>query len=161
MKAQRIILEKSNSVSTESNGLIGINPNKPEYGSIQMATTIRSFGSFASKTRTVHFLSGTVEELKEIVAEFSLSAGDDFSEKVQPSRIIVRESTTPFYDGQQPKMNPSTQEVVTHNGQDIYRETDLVGANSSETDSKLSNDKTGVAASAASPFVEDGAGLSA
>lgn len=161
MNAHNIILEKSNSVSTEANGLIGINPNKPEYGSIQMATTTRSFGGFMNKSRTVHFLSGKIEELVELVADFDLKVGDDFSKKVQPSRLIIKESTTPFYEGQTAKINPSTSEVVTYQGEDIYRETALVAANSPETDSKLTNDKVGATAGAESPFVEDTEGLSA
>jgi len=161
MNAHKIIIEKSKSVTTESNGIIGVNPKKPEFGSIQLATTTRSFGGFMNKSRTVHFLSGRVEELKELVDEFSLSVGDDFSKKVQPSRLIVKESVTPFYDGQDAKINPTSGEVVTFQGEDIYRETALVGATSLEMDSKLSNDKVGATAGAESPFVEDNEGLTA
>lgn len=162
MNAHNIIVENSKSVSTEANGIIGINPSKPEYGSIQLATTVFDTSSgFLSKKRTVHFLSGNVEELKELVAAFDIKAGDDYSKKVMPSRIIVRESTTPYYEGQAPKINPSTDEVITSGGKDVYRETALVAAGSSEGDSKLITDKAGAAAGVESPFVEDTEGLSA
>ena len=101
MDAHKIIIENSKSVTTEVNGTIGVNPSKPEFGSIQLATTTFDFSGFAAPKRTVHFMSGRVEDLKTIISTFNLAVGDDFSEKVQPSRLIVKESTTPFYDGQQ------------------------------------------------------------
>ena len=162
MNTHKIILEKSNSVTTEANGLIGVNPNKPEYGSIQMATTTFDFSGFAAPKRTVHFMSGRVEDLKTIISTFDLAVGDNFSEKVQPSRLIVKESTTPFYDGQQAKINPSTGEEITYRGESVYRETDVVPADSAELDSKLSNDRAAVTAtSTASPFVGDAEELTA
>jgi hypothetical protein len=135
MKTDKIIIEKSTSDKTEANGVIGVNPNKPEFGSIMMRTTSwNTDGGFLNKASRVHFLSGKVEELKELCAAFSLNAGDDYSAKVAPSRLIVQESTTPFYDGQAPKINPSTDEIVTYNGADVYRETQLVPASSTQQD---------------------------
>jgi hypothetical protein len=153
MNAQVIIIEKSSSVNTTANGVIGINPNNSEYGSIQMATTKFDFGNFASAKRVVHFMSGRVSDLENIVKVFDLKIGDDFSKKAQPSRIIVKESITPFYEGQKPKINPETSEIILHNGQEVYRDTDLVAASSQETDQKLSSDKVKVAQTE-SPFVE-------
>ena len=142
MENHKIIIEKSKSAKTEANGVIGVNPNKPEYGSIQLATTVFDTSSgFLAKRRTVHFLSGNVSELEELVQAFGLSVGDDYSKKVAPSRIIIKEATEPFFDGQAAKINPSNGETVTHLGSDVYRETVLIPANSDEQDSKLATDK--------------------
>lgn len=37
-------------------------------------------------------------------------------------QIVVEESHTPFYEGQAPKINPSTKEVVMVNGRKVYRQ---------------------------------------
>lgn len=36
--------------------------------------------------------------------------------------IIVQESLIPFYDGQEPKINPITMENVLHEGREVYRQ---------------------------------------
>lgn len=54
-------------------------------------------------------------------------------------KIVVRESTTPFYDGQEPKMNPETQKVITSGGAPVYRETDFVTTD--EQDVLIASDK--------------------
>ena len=156
MKAHNVIIAKSTSATTEANGVIGVNPNKPEFGSVQMATQSfsRSASGFMSQTKVVYFLSGSVKDLEALVEAFDLKVGDDYSAKVEPSRIIIKESTEPFYSGQQCKINPSTGEEVTSGGEVVYRETALVAAGSSEFDSKLSNDKITANSTSESPFVE-------
>lgn len=46
--------------------------------------------------------------------------------KAQTFRVQVNESTTPFYEGQPPKKNPSTDVVFTHKGENIYASTSVV-----------------------------------
>lgn len=161
MKAQKITVQESNADTTLAKGLIGVNPNKPEYGSIQLKTQSFSFGGFAAPSKIVHFLAGTVEDLKSIITEYNLKAGDDFSMKVQPSRLIVKESTTPFYEGQKCKINPTTGEEVTSNGNPVYRETRLVEAGSSEYDEKVASTKTSVASTSDAAEAEYSDDLSA
>ena len=43
-----------------------------------------------------------------------------------PLDILVQESTTQSYEGQSPKVNPSTSEVITFNNQEVYEHTSLV-----------------------------------
>lgn len=68
-----------------------------------------------------------------------------FGEGADDMRLIRLESTTPFYEGQEAKINPQTQAVVTHGGQPIYRYAKLGSA--SDSDVLLSNDRVEVAVS--------------
>ena len=55
----------------------------------------------------------------EIAATFKVGA-------VVPLDIKIVESTTPAYDGQKAKINPSTSEVITFNGLPVYEHGTLV-----------------------------------
>ena len=137
METQKIIIEAHNADQSTVEGypMISVNPNKSEYGSLRFATTtFDTTGGFLNKVRRVHFQSGNIEELKAFVDAFDLKLNMDYSTKV-PSRIIVEESIVPFYEGQKPKVNPSSGEVVTANGSEVYRQTRLVAAASSDADS--------------------------
>lgn len=57
--------------------------------------------------------------------------------------LLAIESTSPYYEGQEPKINPSTGAVVTHNGQPIYRSTKL--GKMGDAEELLSNDRVAVA----------------
>lgn len=59
-------------------------------------------------------------------------------------KIIVRESLKPFYVGQKPKTKGKGGEVVTNNGQPVYRDTEFV-TDLSAQDEFISTDKVGVA----------------
>lgn len=60
------------------------------------------------------------------IAEHGLEEGDDLSEKTGVEWTIqVKESTEPFYDGQNPKIDPSTDEVLLKDGEAIYRQSEL------------------------------------
>jgi len=135
MNTDKIIIEAHNEgQETTANGIVSINPNKKEFGSIRLATTSYDMSTgFLNKQRRVHYLAGKVEELEGLAYAFEFKIGDDYSAKF-PSRIIVEESTTPFYEGQSPKINPSSGEVVTVNGSEVYRQTRLVNADSADQD---------------------------
>ena len=71
---------------------------------------------------------------------WDLKVGDDFTMKTGiPCKIVVKESTTPFYEGQNPKMNPSTGEILTKDGMEIYRNSVLT-FDLSDTDSLIKHD---------------------
>jgi hypothetical protein len=61
-----------------------------------------------------------------VANQFNLKDGDDFNAKLKSFgqnevEIIREESTTPFYEGQNPKVNPTSQEIVrTSSGEAIY-----------------------------------------
>jgi hypothetical protein len=91
------------------------NPDKPDYGSIRVDQVITTMeNGFLNRSKRVAFIGGKLEDLKEL----GYKAG-----QVLPGKNVIKESTTPFYDRQQPKINPKTGEVVTINGQEIYRQT--------------------------------------
>lgn len=135
MKTDKIIIEQSKSEKTEANGVIGVNPNKPDFGSIMLRTTSwNNSDGFLNKTSKVHFLAGKVEDLQELCSEFSLAVGSDYSVAIAPSRLVIEESTTPYFEGQQAKVNPETGEEITYNGMPVYRQVALIAASSSKVD---------------------------
>ena len=90
------------------------NPNKPEFGSIRLdyKTTTLS-GGFSSIDNRSAFIHGRMEDLEA----FGLKAGQELVGK-----IIKKEKFSPFYEGQQPKINPQTNEQVLTNGRPTYLE---------------------------------------
>lgn len=110
-----------------------------EYGSIMLrqeklviapGTNIMNI-----QPRTAQF-AGRIENLEKMVQEYGLKEGDNFSKKVTDVELIVEESHEPFYEGQEPKINPSTGEVVTSDGQEVYRQT-FIKPKSEEANDKL------------------------
>ena len=90
------------------------NPNKPEFGSIRLDyKTATLSGGFSSIGNRSAFIHGRMEDLEA----FGLKAGQELVGK-----IIKKEKFSPFYDGQQPKINPQTSEQVLTNGRPTYLE---------------------------------------
>ncbi len=89
--------------------------------------------------RVAHF-AGRIEVLERIVKDLKLQEGDNFSKKVFPVDLIVEESTEPFYDGQEPKINPSSGEIVTSGGKEVYRYTRVSKEEDHKTDILLRTD---------------------
>lgn len=58
---------------------------------------------------------------KSIVQKLGLKMGS-----VVPFDILVEEKTVPAYEGQTPKINPVTGEVITHQGMPVYEHASLV-----------------------------------
>jgi hypothetical protein len=89
--------------------------SKKEGRSIVMVgeTTVRNIGGayVSSSRRTIINLPN------ELATALSLKDGDDFNGKLKAQglhevEIIRQESTTPYYEGQEPKINPTTKEVI-------------------------------------------------
>ena len=90
------------------------NPNKTEFGSIRLDyKTATLSGGFSSIGNRSAFIHGRMEDLEA----FGLRAGQELVGK-----IIKKESFSPFYEGQQPKINPQTNEQVLTNGRPTYLE---------------------------------------
>jgi len=113
---------------------IVLNANKPGFASISLEKTLFDLGAggreggFLSEKRVVHFVGGPVEDLKHFVESNNLKAGDDFNAKTGMKKdIVIKESTTPPYEGATGKINPTTNEAfVTEEGEAIYRTTLLI-----------------------------------
>ena len=126
------------------NGLIRVNPNKPEYGSLMLINrTYTIVNGFANPKNKVGFITGKVDDLQKMVDQFHLREGDDFSQKVAPHRIVTLEKTESELGddlGYREKINPSTGETLTHGGEVIYRKTEVVSEGSDIVDRYLTHD---------------------
>jgi hypothetical protein len=99
----------------------------------------------------------------ELAHELKLSDGCDFNAKLKgfglkAVEIIRKESTTPFYDGQEAKINPTTDEVVkTSAGEPIYMDDNAYDVGT-EVDElvKSAGQEAGAQAEASHEEAEDG-----
>lgn len=130
----------------ESNGLIRLNKNKPEFGSLMLiSSAVTITNGFANTRNKVGFVTGEVEGLKQMIKEHGLVEGADFSEKVGPHRIVTLEKvqsdmlTTDL--GYREKINPSTGEVLTKNGEIIFWKTEVVAEGSDLQDTYVQHDR--------------------
>jgi hypothetical protein len=104
--------------------------NNPEYGYVRVETTSQSFvnGWLRNEKRSA-LIKGFVKDLTALEKMTTL-----------PGKIVIKETTEPAYDGQKPKINPSTQEVIKHGGKPIYRNS-MFTQNMQEFDIILEADK--------------------
>lgn len=102
----------------ETGNIITPSSNNPEYGTIRVDKSTQSFnnGFFQISNRTA-FIRGRITDLTAMVEGLNLSDGSTMEGK-----IIKRESFNPFYEGQDPKINPSTGEIVLTDGKPTYLE---------------------------------------
>ena len=113
--------------NNQSQEILGVSNNNPDYGYIRVESTGEvTFGTggwLNSATRTA-LIKGKTSDLKTFIQKNNVTLGYEM-----PGKIVIMEQTTPFYEGQQPKINPSTSEVlyVTVNGvkSPIYRQTEF------------------------------------
>lgn len=113
--------------------------NDHEIGSIQIKDTSIKLGvnGFISKNNRSAFLRGNIKDLQAL----NLKDGQDLSSIFGNKRMVVKESTTPFYPGQNPKIHPKTSELIKSKGECIYSETIIVDEHSEEVDTLLVADK--------------------
>jgi len=127
-----------------ANGLIRVNPNKPEFGSLMLISTVAALSNgFMNVKNKVGFIVGRVADLTNMIKEYGLKDGDDFSTKVAPHRIVTLEkleSEIPENQGFREKINPSTGEVLTKNGESIYWKTEVVAEGSDVQDTYIKHD---------------------
>ncbi len=149
-----------NAIVQQADGYEGIvmqSKRNPDSAAIMLryeTQTVNDEGFLQKETR-VGLFKGDTKSLTALVTASGLQAGDNFSQKVFPIRLVIRESITPEYPEQEPKINPSTGEVVTSGGNPVYRSTKVVAANSPLEDQKLEIDRTPVTESAtAAPNTE-------
>jgi len=121
--------------------------NNPEQGAIMLRTNsfVLNNEGFVSEQKRVGWFKGEVKTLEAFVKQHGLKDGMNFP---IPVKLIVKESVTPFYQGQAPKINPTTAEVVMSAGSPVYRNTFVVAETSEEHDVLLTSDKVAVASKA-------------
>ena len=132
--------------------VVMVSVNNPESASIMLVSETMSANDqgFLVTEKRVGLFKGETAKIKAL----GLKAGDNFSEKVFPVRLVIKESHKPFFPGQEPKINPQTKEVVTSAGAPVYRQTLVVAETSAEVDAKLVTDREAVKADAKSEFVK-------
>jgi hypothetical protein len=139
-----------------ANGLIRINANKPEYGSLMlMATTVVITSGFANARNKVAFINGEVAQLETMISEYNLREGVDFSLAVGPHRIVTLEKVESELGdelGYSVKINPTTGEILTKNGEPIYRKTEIVAEGSDIVDTVITFDREAVVDEAKAEF---------
>lgn len=98
----------------ETGNVITISEKNPEFGTIRLDAeqNVFSDGFFNIQKRTA-FVRGRLVDLE------SLNLKDG---QVLAGQIVRKESFEPFYEGQTPKINPTTNEVVLTDGSTTYLE---------------------------------------
>jgi hypothetical protein len=130
----------------DAKGLIRLNTNKPEFGSIMLiSSAVTISNGFANTRNKVGFVTGEVDGLKQMIKEYGLVEGADFSEKVGPHKIVtfekVESDMTEADLGYREKINPSTGELLTKDGEKIYWKTEVVAEGSDAQDSYVQHDR--------------------
>lgn len=99
------------------------------YGAIRVDEMVMdaSEGFLNTRNRTA-FIWGEEDKLKAVTA--GLKDGDEFPLK---GKIVIKESFEPQYEGHEPKINPSTGEVILLDGKKVYRSSKFT-TNMSEQD---------------------------
>ena len=147
MKVKVTKWNKKDGDTYAANGLIRVNTNKPEYGSLMvMATTIVVTNGFVNSNNKVAFLNGEVTQLETMINEYNLKDGVDFGLAVGPHRIVTLERVESDLGeelGYSPKINPTTGEILTKDGETIYRKTELVAEGSDVIETLISHDREG------------------
>lgn len=86
--------------------------NNPEYGKFRLDQEVKVFSNgFMSVQKRTTFIAGRISDLETL----KLRAG-----MVLRGKIIRVESFEPQYEGQAPKINPSTGEIILTNGRETY-----------------------------------------
>jgi len=142
--------EKEGNTLTDDK-LIRINDNKPEFGSVMVSSQVREFapGGFTNKRTKVAFITGRMEDLKEMIKDHKLKNGSDFNAIFGDHKIVTVEKLETQVgpkDGFSEKMNPTTGEILTSDGVTIVRRTYLVGETSPMVDVLIAHDRDEVAA---------------
>jgi len=91
------------------------------YGKIRVDDIVLTMNNnFVMQQRRTAFIT-LAEEAIQVLAPY-IKEGKPYP---MEGKIIVKESLEPFYEGQTPKVNPSTDEYILVGGQHVYRTTEF------------------------------------
>lgn len=122
-------------VTAKDGQVVIASENKPEFGYVRVEQITTSFdGGWANRRKKSALIRGKVDELKQ----FGWKEG-----QALPGHIVTVESTVEPYPGADPKINPQTGEILTHNGEAIYRES-FYTTNMQKVDELLQHDTVSV-----------------
>ncbi len=95
------------------------NTNKEGWSTVRVEqSTPTMSGRIVNLNNRVAFITGKTADLEKL----GLSANSEFP---IPGKLVVKEATTPFYEGQKAKLVPGTEVVCSVGGQPIYRQTEF------------------------------------
>jgi len=130
-------------VAQFKDGSIVKDTKNPELGRLMIASTSFTMSNnFLNESNRLGFITMKHTTIKALGLD---KEGADYNAALArvgagACKIRVVESTTPFHDGQAPKMNPETKEVITDaNGSPIYYSTEVVELSSGLEDDKVSS----------------------
>lgn len=118
------IVEGTNNVIIKSTNEESKQPYKVQLKSA--ATVTMADGSSKLKPVSALYSCYDLEE-----AKFFVEYGQEF---LMNNKIVVLEHNQPFYEGQQPVINPTTNQVVMRNNESFYRTTKIFPNSTSNSD---------------------------
>lgn len=124
--------EPKEGTSYLNSNIIRVSQSNPEYGSIMVQQTAFVLnGTMMNDVTRSAFINARLETLEKMCSIYRIKDGFNYSEIVGPkARIVIEErleSELPEdTKGFQEKINPSTGEVLTKNGEVIYRKSIVV-----------------------------------
>lgn len=133
--------------------ILMVSQNNAEQAAIMLRQDTIGVNSqgFLTEEKRVAWFKGETVKLQKLINTLNLKEGDNFSEKVTPVKLVIKESTTQFYNGQNPKVNPKSGDIITSNGVPVYRQTFVMPVSSTETDVRITGDTTTTVVSQEAP----------
>ena len=129
----------------ETGAIITASTKNPEWGTFRVdSENVSMENGILNLSKRSAFIRGKIEQLNQL----GLKAGQSL-----PGKIVKRESFAPFYEGQNPKINPSNGETVLTNGRPSYIEF-VYSANPDAPDTWVGEDTTAVSAEVANALTE-------
>ena len=96
----------------ETGHVITPSSNNPEYGTFRVDTVSKSLeGGFVNINKRSAFIRGKIEDLQGLGLKADMKLD---------GCIKKQEAFEPFYADQEPKINPTTEEVVLTDGRETY-----------------------------------------
>ncbi len=131
--------------------IIGVNKNNPKYGYILLKSeTTALVDGWLQTQKRVARMSAEVEALENFVKATGIKEGSNLNTVpgMENARLVIEESHTPFYDGQDCKRYPESSEragePVLSGGKEVYRNT-IVDTTNAKKDILLETDREPVA----------------
>lgn len=142
----------NNSTQHPSIPIIGVNNGNSKYGYILLRSeTTALVDGWLQTQKRVARMSAEVEALENFVKATGIKEGTNLNtiSGMEDARLVIEESHTPFYDGQDCKRYPDSSEragePVLSGGREVYRNT-VVDTTGSKRDTLLPTDREPVTA---------------
>ena len=111
--------------------IITAGTKNPEWGSIRVESMaiVNNGNGLVTIQKRVAFVRMRLDDAQMLIDAKLLADGKPLPIE---GRIIVQESLEPFYEGQEPKINPTTKEEVLFSGLPVFRQAIFVSDESSK-----------------------------